>query len=129
MARGTQHRKRRTPSNARVAAPAPKAKAKAVKHDRREDQLFFSRLRLHAKWVFVLMILVFAVGFVVFGVGSGSTGISDVLQNFFSRSTVSGSSAAGLRKKADAHPKDAASGATSPRSSSPMARSTTRSSR
>jgi len=49
-----------------------------------EDQLFFSRLRRHAKWMFVLLALVFGVGFVAFGVGSGSTGISDILRgNFF----------------------------------------------
>ena len=108
MARGTQHRKRRTPANARVA-PAPakaKSKAKRVKHERWEDQLFFARLRVHAKWVFVFLALVFAVGFVIFGVGSGSTGISDVLQNFFNGSSSSGKSASSLRKAAEAHPKD-----------------------
>ena len=106
MARGTQHRKRRTPTNARVA-PAPaksRGKAKRVKHERWEDQLFFSRLRVHAKWVFVLLALVFAVGFVIFGVGSGSTGISDVLQNFFSGSSSSGASASSLLKQAQKHP-------------------------
>jgi cytochrome c-type biogenesis protein CcmH/NrfG len=103
VARGTQHRKRRTPAHARVA-PAP-AKAKPrVKHERWEDQLFFSRLRVHAKWMFVLLALVFALGFVVFGVGSGSTGISDVLQNFFRGTSSSGASASSLRKKAEAHP-------------------------
>jgi len=103
VARGTQHRKRRTPPNARVA-PAPAKKTKRVKHERWEDQLFFSRLRVHAKWVFVFLALVFGVGFVIFGVGSGSTGISDVLQNFFNGTSSSGASASSLRKKAEAHP-------------------------
>ena len=109
MARGTQHRKRRTPTHARVAqAPAKgKAKPKGVKHERWEDQLFFSRLRVHAKWMFVFLAFVFAAGFVFFGVGSGSTGISDALQNFFNRSSSSGSSASSLRNKAEAHPKQA----------------------
>ena len=107
MARGTQHRKRRTQPNARVAAaPAPKPKGKRVKHERWEDQLFFARLRNHAKIIFAFLILVFAVGFVFLGVGSGSTGVSDALQNFFSRSSSSGSSASGLQKKANEHPKD-----------------------
>ena len=49
-----------------------------------EDQLFFARLRRHTKWMFVLLALVFGVGFVAFGVGSGSTGIGDILRgNFF----------------------------------------------
>ena len=103
MARGTQHRKRRTTPNARVA-PAPAKKTKRVKHERWEDQLFFSRLRVHAKWVFVFLALVFGLGFVIFGVGSGSTGISDVLQNFFNGTSSSGASASSLRKKAEAHP-------------------------
>jgi tetratricopeptide (TPR) repeat protein len=49
-----------------------------------EQTMFFPRLRRQAKWVFFLLALVFAVGFVAFGVGSGSSGLSDVLQgNFF----------------------------------------------
>jgi len=38
---------------------------------------------VHAKWAFVLLAIVFAGGFVVFGVGSGSTGVSQALQNAF----------------------------------------------
>lgn len=44
-----------------------------------EDTLFFSRLRKQAKWVFVLLALAFAATFVVFGVGSGGSGLGDVL--------------------------------------------------
>jgi tetratricopeptide (TPR) repeat protein len=107
VARGTQHRKRRPQAHARVAAQPAKQKKAKVKHQSWEDQLFFARLRHHAKWVFVLLALVFVVGFVIFGVGSGSTGISDALQNFFSRSSSSGASASSLQKKAEAHPKQA----------------------
>ena len=106
MARGTQHRKRRPPPDARVATAAVKAKPK-VKHASWEDELFFSRLRSHAKWVFVLLALAFALGFVFFGVGSGSTGISDVLQNFFKGTSSSGTSVGGAEKKTREHPKDA----------------------
>jgi predicted TPR repeat methyltransferase len=49
---------------------------------------------------------VFGLGFVIFGVGSGSTGISDVLQNFFNGSSSSGSSVKSLRNKAAKHPND-----------------------
>ena len=87
MARGTQHRKRRPrPHAGSVAQPAPQPKRSKVKHASWEEQLFFSRLRAHAKWMFVFLALAFGVGFVIFGVGSGSTGISDALQNFFSSS-------------------------------------------
>src|SRR3954454_25296280 len=58
-----------------------------------EDTMFFPRLRTHAKWVFVLLIVVFAGGFVFLGVGSGSAGLGDVLQgnwsDIFSSSTSS----------------------------------------
>ncbi|HZO96545.1 MAG TPA: tetratricopeptide repeat protein [Gaiellaceae bacterium] len=108
MARGTQHRKRRTPANARVAAtPAKAAKPRRPKHERWEDQLFFARLRVHAKWMFLFLALVFGLGFVIFGVGSGSTGISDVLQNFFTGSSSGGRSLSSLRKQAREHPKQA----------------------
>ncbi len=45
-----------------------------------EDTMFFPRFRRHAKWVFVLLALIFGLGFVVFGVGAGGTGIGDILR-------------------------------------------------
>ena len=106
MARGTQHRKRRPPANAGVAhaAVAPKRH----KRPAYEEQLFFGRLRTHAKVLFVLMAGVFVLTFVFLGVGSGSTGISQIVQNFFSGTSASGSSLSSLQKKTVEHPKDAA---------------------
>ena len=44
--------------------------------------MFFTRLRRHAKWMFVFLALVFAVGFVAFGIGANQgTGIGDILRN------------------------------------------------
>ena len=89
MARGTQHRKRR---------PAPNARTAAVTHTRRQkppqwqEQLFFQRLRNHAKWAYVGLAVAFVLGFVLLGVGSGSTGISDVLGNAFSVGSGGGTS-------------------------------------
>jgi tetratricopeptide (TPR) repeat protein len=48
--------------------------------------MFFPRLRKQAKWMFVVLALVFAVGFVGFGVGSGSNSggsIGDLLRGDF----------------------------------------------
>ena len=105
MARGTQHRKRRPRPNARLAtAPARPARPRRPSW---EDQLFFGRLRAHAKWVFVLLALAFAVSFVILGVGSGSTGISDILGNFFSGSSATGASLSSLQKKTVEDPKSA----------------------
>jgi tetratricopeptide (TPR) repeat protein len=109
VARGTQHRKRRTTAHARVTGPEPKGKApktKQPKHASWEEQLFFSRLRVHAKWVFLFLAVVFAVSFVIFGVGSGSTGIGDVLGNWFSGSSSSGQSVSSAQKKTIERPKD-----------------------
>jgi tetratricopeptide (TPR) repeat protein len=47
-----------------------------------EDTMFFTRLRRHAKWMFVFLALVFGLGFVVFGIGSDQgTGIGDILRD------------------------------------------------
>jgi tetratricopeptide (TPR) repeat protein len=69
-----------------------------------EDTMFFPRLRRHAKWMFVFLALVFAVGFVGFGVGAGGTGIGDILQGGGSSGLPSVSDA---RKRTEKNPKDA----------------------
>lgn len=101
MARGAaqarrQQRPKEPPKKRKRAAPAY------------EQTMFFPRLRRQAKWVFVFLALVFAVGFVAFGVGSGSTGISDILRgNFFGGGGTSTSSLAKEKQKAIArNPKD-----------------------
>jgi cytochrome c-type biogenesis protein CcmH/NrfG len=62
---------------------------------------------VHAKWAFVLLAVVFALGFVFFGVGSGSTGISDALQNAFNFGNKGGTSISKLQNKVAKHPADA----------------------
>ena len=109
MARGTQHRKRRPSPNARVSTAAAKPARKRVKHARWEDQLFFGRLRTHVKWVFAFLAFVFAVSFVFLGVGSGSTGISDMLQNLniFGGGSSNGGSLSSLQHATQKNPKNA----------------------
>jgi tetratricopeptide (TPR) repeat protein len=52
--------------------------------------MFFPRLRRQAKWMFVFLALVFAGGFVIFGVGSNlPSGLGDVLQDVQRNSTPS----------------------------------------
>ena len=81
------------------AAVKAKAKAKAPAsgrppaHGRRRhssggnpnQQLFFTRLRRKAKWVYVLLAVLFAVTFAFLGVGSGSGGLDQLFSglNFF----------------------------------------------
>jgi tetratricopeptide (TPR) repeat protein len=72
-----------------------------------EQTLFFTRIRKRAKWVFVFLALAFAVGFVVFGVGtSGGGGIGDILQG--GSASPSGPSVDDAQKKVDANPRDPA---------------------
>ncbi|HET8742165.1 MAG TPA: hypothetical protein VFM41_06035, partial [Gaiella sp.] len=65
--------------------------------------MFFPRLRRHAKWMFVFLALVFGLGFVVFGVGAGGTGIGDIFRD---QNSSSGQSVSSAQKDADAHPQD-----------------------
>jgi tetratricopeptide (TPR) repeat protein len=66
--------------------------------------MFFPRLRRHAKWMFVFLALVFALGFVVFGVGAGGTGIGDIFRD--QGGTSSGQSVSDARKEASDRPND-----------------------
>ena len=106
MARGTQHRKRRPPRMLAVASGAGEARS-GRSAPTYEDQLFFGRLRVHAKWVFVFLALVFALGFVFLGVGSGSTGHQRHRPELLQRHLAGGSSLSSLQKKTQEHPKDA----------------------
>ena len=109
MARGTQHRKRRPRANARpAAAVAAPAKAHRQKPPQWQEQLFFSRLRNHAKWIYVFLAICFAATFALLGVSSGSSGISSALQNFFNSNSSSGPSISNLEHKVNQHPQNAA---------------------
>ena len=74
--------------------------------------MFFPRLRRQAKWMFIVLAVVFAVGFVGFGVGSGSTGIGDLFSNgkFFGLGGNGGGgggpSISKAQKEISAHPND-----------------------
>ena len=75
-----------------------------------EDTMFFPKLRAHAKWMFVLLAAIFSVGFVFLGVGSGSSGIGDLLQGNWSQLFGSGSGTSAQiskdQKKIKQNPKD-----------------------
>ena len=99
--------------------------------------MFFPRLRKQAKWMFLLLALVFGVGFVFFGVGGNlpGTSLGDILSN--SAGTGGGPSESELRDRIEENPNNAAAYKDSrPRCSrtatrkrrSPCSRSTRRSS-
>jgi Flp pilus assembly protein TadD len=70
-----------------------------------EDTMFFPRLRRHAKWMFVLLALVFGLGFVLFGVGAGGVGVGDIFRD---SSGTSAQSVSDAREKTEERPKDPA---------------------
>jgi tetratricopeptide (TPR) repeat protein len=82
MARSAQRNKRqpqRRPARPDGARPK-RAKPAAPSY---EQEMFFPRLRRQAKWMFVLLALVFGLGYVIFNVGGTipGTGLGDILQN------------------------------------------------
>jgi len=98
MARFEKSRPKSTKPHAAVA-PRPRAStAPSI-----EDTMFFPRLRRHAKWMFVLLALVFGLGFVIFGVGAGGTGIGDIFRD--QGGTSSGQSVSDAQKQAAENPK------------------------
>jgi tetratricopeptide (TPR) repeat protein len=73
-----------------------------------EEEMFFPKLRAHAKWVFVLLAIIFAGGFIFLGVGSGSAGLGDVFSNWndFFSSGGSSSAADDAQNRIEKNPKD-----------------------
>ena len=68
------------PKSAKPHAAVAPARRRGTTAPSIEDTMFFPRLRRHAKWMFVFLALVFGLGFVVFGVGAGGTGIGDIFR-------------------------------------------------
>jgi len=103
MARAAAKRNRGAGKAARpVAVDQKKSRRKAEKT--LEDELFFSRLRGHAKWAFALLAVVFAGSFVFLGVGSGNAGLGDVFSNVFSGGSAP--SIEELQERVSERPKD-----------------------
>jgi tetratricopeptide (TPR) repeat protein len=76
VARADRRSVRSTKSNAVADARRRERERAAL-----DDTLFFTRLRSHAKWVFVFLALALGLGFVLFGIGAASgTGITDILR-------------------------------------------------
>jgi len=69
--------------------------------------MFFPRLRRQAKWMFVFLAVVFALGYVIFNVGGSipGTGLGDVLQGLGQQSS-SGPSVGNSQDKIKDHPND-----------------------
>src|SRR5919198_1331950 len=70
--------------------------------------MFFPRLRNQAKWAFVLLIVVFAGGFVFLGVGSGGLDLGQLLRDAFGNKGPSSGSVSKAQEQVREHPRDGA---------------------
>jgi tetratricopeptide (TPR) repeat protein len=98
------------------AKQAQKAKAQAPAkqrpHGRRRhaaggnpnQQLFFMRLRRQAKWVYVLLAVLFAITFAFLGVGSGGNDLSSLFNNLNIFGGGNGKSVSSAQKEIQKHP-------------------------
>ena len=94
------------------AKQAEKPKPKAKPHGRRthagggnpNQQLFFMRLRRQAKWMYFLLAVLFALTFAFLGVGSGSSGLDQLLSNLNIFGGGSGPSVSKAQKYIQKHP-------------------------
>jgi tetratricopeptide (TPR) repeat protein len=106
MARGAAQARRK------AAKPQTRKQAPARRPPSWEDQLTFTRLRRHTKWVYIALAVVFAGSFIFLGVGSGSTGIGDLLRGNFNLfgggGTTTSSGVNKALKRTQRHPKDPA---------------------
>jgi tetratricopeptide (TPR) repeat protein len=106
MARGAAQARKKAPK------PQTRKQAPARRPPSWEDQLTFTRLRRHTKWVYIALAVVFAGSFIFLGVGSGSTGIGDLLRGnlnlFGSGGSTTSSGVKNALKRTHAHPNDPA---------------------
>src|SRR2546421_10139375 len=106
MARGAAQARRKGAKS----QPGTRKQTAARRPPTIEQTMFFPRLRRQAKWVFLLLAVIFAGGFVFFGVGSGSTGLGDLLRGNFNifgsnRGSAHSSAVKAAPKKTQAHAK------------------------
>jgi cytochrome c-type biogenesis protein CcmH/NrfG len=103
MARGAAKQRPRPAK----AQPRPRA---ARKPPVAEQTMFFMRLRRSTKPMFIFLALVFALSFVFLGVGSGSSGIGDLLRGNFDLfgGSSSSTSVSGAQNRIKKNPRDAA---------------------
>lgn len=104
MARGTQHLRKRPRPQQQAGGHKPPERRRTHSD---EAGMFFPKLRWHARWMFVLLALVFAGSFVFLGVGSGSSGLGDILGGWLNTSSGGGPSISKLEKKTEAEPRNA----------------------
>jgi hypothetical protein len=104
MARSGARRKKKPRQRAQLQARGVSTRPAARPSQRPEyaavqSEMFFPKLRRQAKWMFVFLALVFGVGFVGFGVGSGGSGLDQLWSNLGGGGSSTGTSVGDAQKK------------------------------
>jgi tetratricopeptide (TPR) repeat protein len=86
--------------------PKPQGRRRHAAGGNPNQQLFFMRLRRQAKWIYVLLAVLFALTFAFLGVGSGTSGLDQLLSNLNIFGGSSGPSVSKAQKEVDKHPGD-----------------------
>jgi tetratricopeptide (TPR) repeat protein len=68
--------------------------------------MFFPKLRRRAKWVFALLAVAFAIGFLAFGVGAGGTGVGDAIRDLVGAGSSDIPSVEKAQSDVEANPND-----------------------
>jgi tetratricopeptide (TPR) repeat protein len=84
--------------------PKPQSRRGHAAGGNPNQQLFFMRLRRKAKWIYVLLAVLFAVTFAFLGVGSGSQGLDQLFQNINIFGGSSGPSVSKAQKEVQKNP-------------------------
>ena len=108
MARAAVKAKAKAKQGAQPAKAAPRGRPRRRGHaggGNPNQDLFFTKLRKRAKYVYVLLAVLFAITFAFLGVGSGQGGLDQLFQglNIFHRG---GNAVAKAQKHIKDHPKD-----------------------
>lgn len=107
MARAAVKAKQQARGKAQPAKARPRGRRRGAGGGNPNQELFFERMRRHAKWAYVLLALLFAITFAALGVGSGqSSGLDQIFSglNIFGGG---GSSISKAQKEVDKNPKSA----------------------
>ncbi|HET7648344.1 MAG TPA: tetratricopeptide repeat protein [Gaiellaceae bacterium] len=113
MARAAVKAKQQAASKAQKAQPAkamkrPRGRRRHSSGGNPNQQLFFMRLRRHAKWAYVLLALLFAITFAALGVGSGNnSGLDQIFSGLDIFGGGGGTSVSKAQKEVAKHPNSA----------------------
>jgi len=104
MARAAVKAKQQARAKAQPRTPKHGGRRRGSGGGNPNQDLFFMKLRRHAKWAYVALALLFAITFAGLGVGSGSSGLDQLFSGLNVFGGSSGTSVSKAQKEIDQHP-------------------------